>query len=845
MKKTLKKEFYKTIIVSISIAFSILFLNFLFYIYLETNYNIELSKYLLIKSFESIEDNIVNAYYEKRYRALNFYANKLMRHKNIIKIEFFDFNNIKITEENKVKNINLDKFKEKNIDNNFSLLKREFRKILVFKNTIVVFNQKLGFIKIYFDISNFNLRQISVLSLFSLIMLILSISLLILVNRYLNTLVIKPISILMEKMKHIIKGNYQVQIEIKEDNEIGELAKIFNKMTVELKENIETKDKLFNQLEVSENYLNSIFNAIHSGIVTFDSNFKIIKYNSYFKKMFDINEKIVNNKNNYNLPFIDDLKKEVYHMNKVNNLNSDKDFKEIFFEKKYNDKIYEFYVYKTEIRDEKHIIVLIDDVTYEKEKDKRIARQQKLELIGLLTGGIAHDFNNIIAAMSGNLFILENLIKVQEKNIIKEENIINNKDIIKNKSISDNKQQNNEREKEILLNESLLINKKDLDEIKSTIYDLNDSIERAKSVTKQLLSLSREEISEKTTYNIISTIKSVEKILSRTIDKSVKLNVNYPDDEIYIYADKSLIEIALMNLCINAVHAMTVMKECEEQWGGILTIKINIINGDIKIVDGERIFKQSNIKNNKYCKIEIKDTGVGIKEENLSKIFDPLFTTKKEKTGTGFGLAMVKNTIYQHNGAIEVKSQVNKGTTFSIYLKIIEKDKDNLSNKKDMDYIKNRTNKNNTIKNIKIKSKTKIKNSNNNKTNKPLLKNNFNYKILVIDDEKKLLKVFDRVLSSLGYKIITTSSANESIEIFKEKKDEIDLVIVDLVMPEMNGEKIIKRFLRLKKNIKIILTSGVIDNRIKNIQEKYNIKYIQKPFEIEKISKIVKDIFNN
>lgn len=764
MKKKLKHQFIYTVISVIFFIFALIFILFIIFNNIEKKFIYNLVENLLIQTFEANKDDIADAIFEKRYEALEFYSKNLLDVNNVLLVQFYDENDNEI-KTYKNKDINLDEyenFKKENLSNNFYVLKRGFKRIIVFNKVIDILGEKYGKIIVYFDISNYVFKKSIILISQIFILLTLIAILIIILNLYFDKLIIKPIYKIMDKMKSILTENYGVKIEIKQENEIGELAKIFNKMTQKLKNNVDSKEKILNELKISETYFRSIFDNIHSGLVVVNKNFEIIKYNKYFVNMFDLNEV---NLYNYQIdkifPFFNNYKENIVK-NLINENNE-----EFVFEENYSGKILDIFCYKFSVYEEVNLIFLIDDVTLEKEKDERILNQQKLETVGILTNGIAHDFNNIVGEMTGNMFLLENQLNSKKINF---------------------------------------------NEVKDLINDLNSSISNAKDLINQLKGLSREKGSEKKICNFKDIIKRLEKILNRTVDKSITIKIKKPDQDIFLNCDKASIELALLNICINASHAMTIMRKNSEEWGGDLKIDISIVEGDIEKINDNFVFyiPDKGIKK-RFCKIEIKDTGVGIKPENLDKIFDPLFTTKKGSTGTGFGLTMVKNTVIEHNGAIDVFSEVNKGTNFIVYLPLVED------------------------KNVKYEYSLE-----NNKMQKG------SGKILVIDDEENILKITSKILKLLGYKIKSTKSPKEGINLYKKEQNKIDLVLVDLIMPELNGEMVIKRLKEINKDIKIVLMTGGIDERVEKIKNKYKIQILKKPFDIEMMSNIIyRTITNN
>ena len=196
-------------------------------------------------------------------------------------------------------------------------------------------------------------------------------------------------------------------------------------------------------------------------------------------------------------------------------------------------------------------------------------------------------------------------------------------------------------------------------------------------------------------------------------------------------------------------------------------------------------------------------------EETKQRVFEPFFTTKEMGRGTGLGLASAYGIIKNHDGFVDVSSEKDYGTTFTIYLPASLKEVKKEKISKDMTIIRGKET------------------------------------VLLVDDEKIILDVGDEILRGLGYSVFLAGCGREAVEIFKEKKDEIDMVILDMIMPEMGGDEVFERIKEIRPDIKILLSSGyIIRDKRKEILERGCDGYIQKPYSVESLSWRIREILD-
>ncbi len=316
-------------------------------------------------------------------------------------------------------------------------------------------------------------------------------------------------------------------------------------------------------------------------------------------------------------------------------------------------------------------------------------------------------------------------------------------------------------------------------------------------ITNQLLAFARKGkyVTEKTDIHHI--INEVISILSHSIDKRIRLLQVLTAQIPTVEGDPSQIHNALLNLAINSRDAMPD--------GGVITFKTDNVELD------DRFCKEcEEITPGKYIEISINDTGTGMTEEVQSRLFEPFFTTKELGKGTGMGLAAVYGTVKYHKGAIKVTSIPGKGTTFKLYLPAVSGSPAQRST--GMPDI------NGTVKDLSV---------------------------LLVDDEMIICRLGKEILNRGGHKVTCCSNGREAVDLYAKNKNEFDLVILDMMMPEMNGKDTFYALKEIDPDIKVLFSSGFSKNgEVEELIRNGAKGFLQKPFSIEEINKAISDVFN-
>jgi len=322
---------------------------------------------------------------------------------------------------------------------------------------------------------------------------------------------------------------------------------------------------------------------------------------------------------------------------------------------------------------------------------------------------------------------------------------------------------------------------------------IEDYVKSAADLTRQLLGFARGGKYEVKPTELNALIKNENRLFGRT-RKEINVQEKFEKNLWTVEVDRRQIEQMLLNIYINAWQAMP--------GGGDLYIQTENI-----IID-EEYGKPYQVEPGNYVKISITDTGVGMNEATRQRVFDPFFTTKEMGRGTGLGLASAYGIIKNHHGFINVYSEKGEGTTFNIYLPASDKE---AVKKKEID--------------------------------EELFRGTET--LLFVDDEEMIVDVGCGIIEKLGYKVLTAKSGKEAMEIYKKNSDRIDMVILDMIMPDMGGGETYDKLKEINPDIKVLLSSGYsINGQATEILERGCNGFIQKPFNITDLSKKIREILD-
>ncbi|MBU0995013.1 MAG: response regulator [Proteobacteria bacterium] len=396
---------------------------------------------------------------------------------------------------------------------------------------------------------------------------------------------------------------------------------------------------------------------------------------------------------------------------------------------------------------------LIEDIKKQQESENekkkmevQLMQAQKMEAIGTLAGGIAHDFNNILGIILGNT--------------------------------------------ELALFDTHLH-----PEIWESLKESETACLRAKELIKQILNFSRFEQPEKEVLDIVSHVKDSIRLVRATLPATVKMELKPQIISANILGNPIQINQILLNLCTNAAQSMN--------FEGILDIDINSVfieNEPKKLIKG--------LSPGYYVVLTVSDTGSGIEPDLIDKIFDPYFTTKDLGKGTGLGLSVVYGIVKAHEGTINVYSEAGSGTTFKIYLPIVEKE---------------------------------VRLSESVSEEAPSGKEH----ILLVDDESILAGVAEKILHSLGYQVTCHTDPLEALQAFHDHPDIFDLIITDMTMPGLPGDRLAVKALKIRPDIPVVLCTGHSETINSHNAERIGIKkYLTKPLTRLELGKAIREVLD-
>lgn len=395
-----------------------------------------------------------------------------------------------------------------------------------------------------------------------------------------------------------------------------------------------------------------------------------------------------------------------------------------------------------------HYQGVLIDITEQKKLLEQLIHAQKMEAVGKLAGGVAHDFNNILTAIIGYGYMMRMKVENDET-------------------------------------------------LKGYADQILASSERASNLTQSLLAFSRKQIINLQPISLNDLIKDVSKLLSRLVSEDIELEIITSDDKLTFMGDKTQLEQVLMNLAVNAKDAMPN--------GGSLIIETEIIQ-----MNKDYISTHGYGELGAYALLSVTDTGEGISEENKERIFDPFYTTKEIGKGTGLGLSIVYGIIKQHNGYINVYSELGKGTTFKVYLPLVH-----------------------------AEALPKIE-------EEPVASLSGTETILIAEDEEPVRSLYKEALEAYGYEIIDAEDGEAAVRKFIENQDRIKLLVLDVVMPKKNGKEAYEEIKAIRPDIKALFTSGYTENVIhkKGILD-YSYNFLRKPVSPNVLLKKIREVLNS
>jgi len=381
--------------------------------------------------------------------------------------------------------------------------------------------------------------------------------------------------------------------------------------------------------------------------------------------------------------------------------------------------------------------------------EKQLQQVMKLQAIGTLAGGIAHDFNNILFPIVGYTELTMDDVPEDSQ-------------------------------------------------ARQNLEEVLKAANRAKELVQQILTFSRQGSQERKPLKVQYLIKEATKLLRATIPSSIEIECNIDESCGPIKGDPTQIHQIIMNLCTNAYHAV-------QETGGKLEVSLKEV-----YISYEQSLDRVGMKIGKHVVLMVKDSGHGMEPQVLERIFEPYFTTKKQGKGTGLGLSVIHGIVKSHGGDITVSSRPGKGSTFKVFLPIIDD----------------------------IEEEIQII--------EPVIAINGKERILLIDDEEQIIDIEQQILERLGYKVTPKTDSEEALEEFAAQPDRFDLVITDMTMPKMTGDQLARRMMDIKPQIPVILCTGFNEAISEEKALSMGIdKFVMKPIVKDELASTIRTVLDN
>ena len=393
-------------------------------------------------------------------------------------------------------------------------------------------------------------------------------------------------------------------------------------------------------------------------------------------------------------------------------------------------------------------VLLMRDVTRQKKLENQLIQAQKFEALGTLAGGIAHDFNNVLNVIVG-------------------------------------------------YTDLILLDTPPEGRLRDNLAAVLKACDRAKSLIRQILTFSRKTDHHFENVDLLPLVQETIKFLKAAFPPEIEIRTRLEASGAFVSADPAQIHQVLLNVGTNAAYAM-------KNSGGVLEVTLKRVD-----LDANTSRQHPDLKTGDYLLLSVGDTGCGMDETTLSRIFEPFYTTKREGEGTGLGLALVHGIVRNHNGAVTVYSEQGSGSTFNIHLPAIACVPDSPDDS--------------------------------GREPPPPMGTE---RILLVDDEELLADIGKQIFERLGYRVTALTSGIEALELFQENPDAFDLVLTDQAMPRITGRELAEKIYGIRPEIPVIICTGFSTEISGETPPPGVKKILMKPLVIREMARAVRDVLD-
>jgi PAS domain S-box-containing protein len=390
------------------------------------------------------------------------------------------------------------------------------------------------------------------------------------------------------------------------------------------------------------------------------------------------------------------------------------------------------------------IVGVLKDITEQRKLQTQLTQAQKMQAIGTLAGGVAHDFNNLLMGIQGRTSLM--FLNIDPDHPYYEH-----------------------------------------------LKGIESIVESGAGLTKQLLGFARGGKYEVKATDVNELVHKTIQMFGRT-KKEIKIHTDCEEDIWTLEVDRGQIEQVLLNMYVNAGHAMPEVGE------------LYIQTRNVELRDDDT--RPFSVEPGKYVKFSVRDNGVGMDEETQRRIFEPFFTTKEMGRGTGLGLASAYGIVKNHGGFIDVTSKKGEGATLSVFIPASEK---------------------------KVPQRQESQTT--------LMRGTES--VLLVDDEEMIIEVGQEILEEMGYRVLLARNGKEAVDVYEKNKNEIDMVILDMIMPDMGGGEAYDKIKEIRPEAKVLLSSGYsIEGQASEILARGCNGFIQKPFSVKQLSHTIRQVLD-